>query len=160
MLLIPIEYDSTLQTLIERVRLAQYQALKSFSREKVLMAWDFGKVISEKVASEKWGSNVIDNLAKDLQLAFPGITGFSSRELIYMRQFYVFHSQNSITHPLVAKLSWSNNKIILDKYKQCKISFCSLVGKNNWCRMKINILTKMIKYSSIELIITKKIMKP
>jgi DUF1016 N-terminal domain len=82
--IIPVEYDSTLNLLIDRVRLAQYQALKSFSREKVLLAWDFGKIISQKVNSQKWGAQVIDNLDKDLQIEFPGITGFSSRELLYM----------------------------------------------------------------------------
>jgi sulfur relay (sulfurtransferase) DsrC/TusE family protein len=94
--LIPQEYKTTLENLILRVKRAQYNVLKAFSSEKVQIAWDFGKIISEKVESEKWGSKIIENLAKDLQLEFAGISGFSVRELNYMRQFYEIYSQSAI----------------------------------------------------------------
>jgi hypothetical protein len=48
--IIPPEYRLTLESLILRVKQAQYNALKTFSSEKVMMAWDFGRIISEKVA--------------------------------------------------------------------------------------------------------------
>jgi predicted nuclease of restriction endonuclease-like (RecB) superfamily len=149
--IIPVEYDSTLDLLIDRVRLAQYQALKSFSREKVLLAWDFGKFISEKVNSQKWGAQVIDNLAKDLQIEFPGITGFSFRELKYMRQFYEFTVSNSIGLPMVAQLSWSNNKIILDKCKTSQEAefYITKSINNGWSKfdLKNNIQTKLFEKS-------------
>ena len=111
------EYKSTLESLVLRVKQAQYNALKAFSAEKVGMAWDFGKIISQKVEDAKRGSKVIQSLATDLQLEFAGVTGFSFRELKYMRQFYETYVNSPIGHPLVAQISWSNNKIILDKCK-------------------------------------------
>jgi predicted nuclease of restriction endonuclease-like (RecB) superfamily len=111
------EYQLTLVSLVARVKHAQYNALKAFSSEKVMMAWDFGKIISEKVAIADWGDSVIDKLSKDLQLEFPGVTGFSTRDLSYMKKLYETYSQNSNLPPLVAQISWSNNRIILDKCK-------------------------------------------
>jgi predicted nuclease of restriction endonuclease-like (RecB) superfamily len=111
------EYQSTLVSLVARVKQAQYIALKAFSSEKVMMAWDFGKIISGKATQSNWGSKVIENLSIDLQLEFPGVTGFSFRDLKYMRQFYETYRDGSIGQTLVAQISWSNNKVILDKCK-------------------------------------------
>lgn len=115
--LIPQEYKSTLDALVLRVKQAQYNVLKAFSSEKVMMAWDLGKIISEKATNANWGSKVVENLSKDLQVEFAGVGGFSFREIKYMRQFYETYCNNTIGHPLVAQISWSNNKIILDKCK-------------------------------------------
>jgi predicted nuclease of restriction endonuclease-like (RecB) superfamily len=109
--------QSTLKDLIQRVKQGQYNALKAFSQEKVQMAWDLGKTISEKVKAHNWGDGVIHSLSKDLQLEFPGVTGFSIRDLAYMRKLYETYYMSSNLQPLVAQISWSNNKIILDKCK-------------------------------------------
>lgn len=122
MSLILQEYKSTLELLIIRVKQAQYNALKAFSQEKVQMAWDLGKIISDKVFKEKWGDSVIKNLSKDLQIEFAGISGFGVRDLAYMRKLYETYSEKTNLHPLVAKISWSNNKIILDKCKDLQMS--------------------------------------
>jgi predicted nuclease of restriction endonuclease-like (RecB) superfamily len=90
-------------------------------------------------------------LAKDLQLAFPGITEFSFRELKYMRQFYEFCSTNSIGHPVVAQLSWSNNKIILDKCKDANEAefYINKSINNGWSKfdLKNNIESKLYEKS-------------
>ncbi len=111
------KYQSTLHELYSRIRTAQYNALKAFSAERVMMAWDLGKIISEKAKASNWGSKIIEDLAKDLQTEFPGVTGFSFRDLKYMRQFYETYSESAIGQTLVAQISWSNNKVILDKCK-------------------------------------------
>lgn len=111
------EYQITLKNLIHRVKQAQYNALKAFSSEKVLMAVDLGKIISERVKTHKWGDAVIANLAKDLQIEFAGVTGFSKRDLSYMRKLYENYFNSVNLPPLVAQISWSNNRVILDKCK-------------------------------------------
>jgi predicted nuclease of restriction endonuclease-like (RecB) superfamily len=115
--LIPQEYKSTLESLIQRVKQSQYNALKAFSAEKVAMAWDFGRIISEKATNANWGSATIANLSKDLQIEFAGISGFGVRDLAYMRKLYETYSDQKSLHTLVANISWSNNKVILDKCK-------------------------------------------
>ena len=42
------KYTTTLQTLVLRVKQAQYNALRAFSVEKVTLAWDFSRLISSQ----------------------------------------------------------------------------------------------------------------
>ena len=46
-----------------------------------------GLKLSRKIASQKWGAKVIDQLAADLQNKLPGLRGFSYRNLMKMKQF-------------------------------------------------------------------------
>ncbi len=133
------EYKSTLEALIVRVKEAQYNALKSFSAEKLRMAWDFGKIISQKIKGKKWGASVIANISKDLQIEFVGVSGFGVRDLAYMRKMYETYSDKKSLHPLVAQISWSNNKVILDKCKNpLKAEFYIKKSINNgWSKLDL-----------------------
>ena len=54
------------------------------------MYWNIGKII---LANSEWGNKFIDNLSIDLKLEFPNSTGFSVRNLKYMRNFYNFQKK-------------------------------------------------------------------
>ncbi len=84
----PKTYKETLQAIKERIYTAQYNALKSVNRELIDLYWDLGETIFEKQKTERWGSSVVETLAKDLQVEFPGVKGWSSRNLWYMKNFY------------------------------------------------------------------------
>jgi predicted nuclease of restriction endonuclease-like (RecB) superfamily len=45
-------------------------------------------MLSEKIAAEKWGAKVIEQIASDLQRELPGLKGFSYTNLKNMRQFF------------------------------------------------------------------------
>ena len=85
----PDDYAALLLQVKERVRAAQYQALKAVNKELVGLYWDIGRLIAERQKSEGWGKSVVARLADDLQKEFPGIIGFSVQNLWYMRQFYL-----------------------------------------------------------------------
>jgi predicted nuclease of restriction endonuclease-like (RecB) superfamily len=152
-LVVQQEYHSTLLILIKRVKEAQYNSLKSFSREKVLLAWDFGKLINEKLENSNWGDSIIQNLATDLQLEFPGVSGFSYRDLKYMRQFYKFCNVNSIGQPLVAQLSWTSSKVILDKCKDGNeaIFYIQKSIKNGWSKYDLKYHIEKGLYNNTQL---------
>ena len=65
----------------------QLKAALSVSFELTMLYWRIGKELSEKIVVEGWGAKVIENIARDLEKAFPGISGFSLRNLRYMRKF-------------------------------------------------------------------------
>lgn len=65
----------------ERVRAAQYQALKTVNKELVGLYRDIGRMIVERQRAEGWGKAVVQQLAGDLQKEFPGISGFSASNL-------------------------------------------------------------------------------
>ena len=72
---LPEDYSVLLAEVKERVRSAQYEALKAVNKELVALYWDIGKLIAERQNREGWGKSVVERLAKDLQNEFPGVKG-------------------------------------------------------------------------------------
>ena len=71
----------------ERIAHERIKAVISANAAMVLMYWDIGQSILERQDKEGWGAKVIDRLSHDLKTAFPDMTGFSPRNLKYMRTF-------------------------------------------------------------------------
>ena len=86
--MIPDDYASLLVEVKERVRAAQYEALRAVNKELIALYWDIGRMIEERQKGETWGKAVVASLAGDLQQEFPGIQGFSPQNLWRMRQLY------------------------------------------------------------------------
>jgi hypothetical protein len=82
---LPAGYPELLQDLKSRIRDAQLRASFAVSRELVLLYWSIGREILERQRAEGWGAKVIDRLSHDLQIEFPGVEGYSPRNLKYMR---------------------------------------------------------------------------
>jgi predicted nuclease of restriction endonuclease-like (RecB) superfamily len=110
-------YLKFLSDIKDRIREAQYSALKSVNKELVSLYWDLGRKIVEKQQAYGWGKAVVETLAKDLQKEYAGIKGFSAQNLWYMRQFYLNYKDNPKLQPLVGEISWAKNMIIISKCK-------------------------------------------
>src|SRR3990172_9854241 len=95
--LVPPTYAETLKALQERIRTAQIKASLSINEKLLELYWDIGKTIVEKQKEEGWGSKVIDRMSKDLKAAFPRMTGLSSRNMLYMKQFAESYPDFAIT---------------------------------------------------------------
>ncbi len=114
----PESYGALLREIKERIRSAQYAALRAVNRELIELYWDIGRLIVERQSGETWGRSVVQNLAKDLQLEFPGVAGFSAPNLYKMRQFYEAYRGNEILSPLVIEISWTKNLAILERCRE------------------------------------------
>lgn len=90
----------------QKVRDAQYEALKVVNTQLINLYWEIGKSISEK-QSENWGKQIVPALSKELQNEFPGIGGFSTTNLWLMAQFYSEYHEVEILLPLVGEISWT-----------------------------------------------------
>lgn len=65
------------------------------NRELVLLYWYIGREIFTRQEAQGWGGGkVIEQLARDLQVAFPTMKGFSRSNLMYMRAFHDAWGQN------------------------------------------------------------------
>ncbi len=115
--LIPNDYMALLGDIKQRIRSAQYEALKAVNTELISLYWDIGRMIVERQQGGTWGKSVVENLAKDLQAEFPGISGFSAANLWRMKLFYETYAQNEKLAPLVREISWSKNVVIMEKSK-------------------------------------------
>ncbi|MDD2365954.1 MAG: PDDEXK nuclease domain-containing protein [Desulfuromonadaceae bacterium] len=111
------EYSTLLLELKERIHKAQYAALKAVNKELIALYWDIGKSIVTRQNNLGWGKSVVETLARDLQNEFPGILGFSARNLWNMRTLYLAYQDNQKLQPLVAEISWTKNVIIMERCK-------------------------------------------
>ncbi|CAN5862146.1 hypothetical protein BH23GEM7_BH23GEM7_20440 [soil metagenome] len=115
--LMPGDYPNLLGEIKQRIRSAQYEALRAVNRELITLYWDIGRLIVERQAGDSWGQSVVRQLARDLQAEFLGVQGFSARNIWRMRDFYLTYRNNEKLPPLVAQIGWTHNVTILEKCK-------------------------------------------
>jgi len=73
----------------------------------MLLYWQTGRDILERQNQQGWGAKVVDRLADDLRREFPEITGFSSRNLKYMRLFADTWMARQFVQRVVAQIPWA-----------------------------------------------------
>jgi len=111
------DYSAFVREIKELVYCRQYEALRQVNAELIALYWDIGERIVTRQREMAWGKSVVDVLARELQAEFPGVQGFSARNLWLMRGFYVEYSASEILQPLVAEISWTKNVVIMQKCK-------------------------------------------
>lgn len=74
------------------------------NRELVLLYWSIGREILGRQATEGWGTQVIERLAKDLHTEFPEMKGLSRTNLLYMRAFAEAWQEESIVQQVVGQI--------------------------------------------------------
>jgi predicted nuclease of restriction endonuclease-like (RecB) superfamily len=111
------DYQDFIHDIKSKIRQSQYEAMKAVNKELLLLYWYIGRQIVQKQSELGWGKSVVEQIAKDLQTEFVGISGFSARNLWLMKQFYELYSTNEILQPLVAEIGWSHHLQIMAKCK-------------------------------------------
>ena len=109
------DYAHLLAEVKERVRTAQYAALKAVNTELVGLYWDIGRMIVERQAGKTWGKAIVQQLAGDLQREFPGVGGFSASNLWRMKGFFETYQGIQKLAPLVREIGWSHNIVIMER---------------------------------------------
>jgi predicted nuclease of restriction endonuclease-like (RecB) superfamily len=114
----PLGYEALLSEVKQRIQTAQYNALKVVNKELLNLYWDLGKTIAERQDVGGRGAAVVAKLSEDLMSEFGAKSGFSARNLHYMRTFYLEYKDLGSLQPLVAEISWSKHIVILSQCKQ------------------------------------------
>jgi predicted nuclease of restriction endonuclease-like (RecB) superfamily len=146
------EYQEWLAEIKVRIAKAQIKVARAANSELIFFYWELGKAIVRKFEESAWGNKVIEQLAKDLKEEFPNLSGFSRRNLYYIKKFYQFFSSTNSANAIVphseAQLSgttfpqlrgqipWGHIKIILDKVKNIEDAqfYISETCSNGWSR--------------------------
>ncbi|MDR4494055.1 MAG: PDDEXK nuclease domain-containing protein [Nitrospirales bacterium] len=145
----PAAYATAFAEIKERIRRAQYAALKSVNKQLVGLYWDIGRIIIERQTTEGWGKSVVEQLSNDLRQEFPGVGGFSVQNLWYMRQFYAEYHDNERLQPLVGEIAWAHNLAIMSKCKDLleREFYLRMTRKFGWSK---NVLIHQIENQSYE----------
>lgn len=89
------DYAEWIAELKHRYRSAQVKASVRVNAEKLLFNWELGRDLVQKKAEERWGAGMVEQVSLDLQREFPNAEGFSTRNIWYMKQWYLFYYQES-----------------------------------------------------------------
>lgn len=135
------EYAETLATLKQQIQEAQVKAVLAVNRELIKLYWSIGKTINEKQVASDWGSGVVEQLAKDLQKAFPGLEGFSRANIFRMQAFYAAYEKvaqlvRQLDELPVFQIPWGHNVVLLQKLKNQddRLWYAQKAIENGWSR--------------------------
>lgn len=147
--ILPPGYSHFLKDLKTRIKAAQVRAVLSVNHEMTGVYWYVGKSIVYRQQNSGWGNAVVDRLAVDIQREFPGIEGFSPRNIWRMRAFYKAYTQPGIILPqlvaeldgenlpqAVAEIPWGHNIALLEKLKLPleRIWYAKAIMEYGWSR--------------------------
>ena len=97
------EYKEWIGELKQRIRQSQIKAAVKVNTELLKLYWSIGGDIVRLKAEAKWGDGIIEQLSQDLKTNFPDMSGFSSRNLWYMKKWYSFYSQPDTKLPKLGR---------------------------------------------------------
>ncbi|WP_204106263.1 MULTISPECIES: PDDEXK nuclease domain-containing protein [Spirulina sp. CCY15215] len=146
---IPENYGDLLMEVKQRIRSSQYEALKAVNQQLMILYWDIGQLIVDRQEEANGGKSIVEKLAKDLQIEFSGISGFSVRNLWNMRNFYLAYYQNEKLQSMVAEIGWTHNIVILEKCKDNlkREFYIRMTRKFGWTK---NVLIHQIENQTYE----------
>ena len=136
-------YPGFLADIKSRIKSAQYEALRAVNKGLVSLYWDLGRLIVERQKLAGWGKAVVERLSHDLQVEFPGVEGYSSKNLWRMRQFYEAYANDAKLSPLVREISWSHNLVILSGCKDDleREFYIRMTKKHGWSKNVFSIMS-------------------
>ena len=137
------KYNSFLVDIKTQIKLSQQKAFNAVNQEMISLYFNIGKMIDTWQKELGWGAKVIDKLSLDILNEFPTMSGFSTRNLKLMVQFYKEYSNDEFVQPIVAQIPWTHNIILIQKIKDKSLRFWYMEQtlNNGWSK---DILSLMI----------------
>ena len=106
------DYVQWLGDIKARYRNSQIKAAVKVNAEQLRFNWQLGRDLVIRKAEERWGAGVVEQLSLDLQAEFPESKGFSTTNLWYMKQWYLFYAENrQKLQQLVGEIQATDNQI-------------------------------------------------
>jgi predicted nuclease of restriction endonuclease-like (RecB) superfamily len=146
---VPSGYIDMRNAIIVKIQKNRLRFAIQVNSGMIELYWEIGNEILNRQKNEGWGAKVIDRLSKDLKDAYPELSGFSPRNLKYMRKFAEYWSDVQIVQQVVAQLPWRSNIILMDKLhdEKTRLWYAQRLLENGWSS---NILDMMITARLIE----------
>lgn len=110
-------YGSFRSDIETRIHRAQDHAAQSVNRDLILLYWHTGREILKRQTRRGSGSRVLEQLSLDLRRKFPGLKGFSPRNLKCMRAFAEAWPDEELVQQVIAQIPWGHNVRLLDLVK-------------------------------------------
>jgi len=102
------DYLNFLNDVKKKLRNSQIKATLAANTEQIKFYWEMGQAILKQQTSKQWGSHFLDQLSKDMRNEYPGMQGFSKRNLEHMRRFASLYPQLDFAKQAVSQLPWGH----------------------------------------------------
>lgn len=96
--------SSDFEQVILLITEARNRVYSKANAELVMLYFNIGKVVSEKVSAGNWGDGTVNDLADYITEKQPLLKGFNRRGLYRMKQFYEVYSDKQIVSTLLTQL--------------------------------------------------------
>ncbi|MEC4175382.1 DUF1016 N-terminal domain-containing protein [Adlercreutzia sp. R7] len=104
------EYIDVLKKIKADIAETQRKAASDVNSRIIQLYWRIGSELNKRAV---WGSKHIDSLSRDIRAAFPGIAGFSVRNLKYMKKFAAEIDEELCSS--CCTIPWGHVMVLLDK---------------------------------------------
>ena len=133
---VPVWYSDLLDSVAGCIQTGRQRAVSAANQELVNTYWAVGAEILARQEAEGWGARVIDRLSADLRERFPDASGFSPRNLKYMRAFVAAWPDITIVQRSAAQLPWRQHMVLLDKLDslELRLWYAEAAVEKGWSR--------------------------
>lgn len=83
-----VKYEQQFEEIRGIITMHRERALREVNEESLQMSWTVGRIVSDKLKSNEWGSKVVTQLSEYLRTKDPTLKGYSRRNLYNMVMFY------------------------------------------------------------------------
>ena len=139
--MLEVDFKDIINDIKQEIKSTQYKVAVQSNISLISMYFRLGKILNDNY---KYGNKFIDEVSKDLKIEFPNSTGFSVRNLKYMKKFYLEYKDDELVQQLVAQVPWGHNIVLMEKIKDKEIRkiYAEAILKNGWGRDMLSIQIK------------------
>jgi len=146
---LPAGYGELLGEIKARIARSRIEAALAANHVLIDLYWHIGRSIVERQKLQGWGKSVVEQLARDIQAAFPGIPGFSQNNIWRMRAFYLAYTEEVtiLSQPVteldgenlrsaIKQIPWGHNLQLIFKLKDParRLWYAQRAVEHGWSR--------------------------
>lgn len=126
-------FKEIINNIKEDIKTTQVKTAVQVNKNLVMLYFRLGKILYDNF---EYGNKFIDEVARELKLEYPNATGYSTRNLKYMKKFYLEYKDDEVMQQLVAQVPWGHNIVLMEKVDNVEFRKIYLQGiiKNDWGR--------------------------
>lgn len=145
----PQWYPELLAAVSNEVHSGRSRAVSAANHEMLLSYWAVGNELVKRESAEGWGSKVVVRLSADLRSSFPEASGFSPRNLRYMKSFAEAWPDFPMLQAPLATLPWYHQIALLEKLSdpRARLWYATAAVEHGWSR---NVLVHQIETGRME----------
>ena len=109
--------DFQFEYILSLIHDAKSRVYQSVNHTQIMLYWQIGEYVFERLSKAEWGAKTVQNLAVYLQKKDPLLTNFTKRGLYRMQQFFIAYPEKEFVSTLSTQISWSHHLEILSGTK-------------------------------------------